>query len=139
MQGLEVSGAVRHIYIYVIRRLKVRVIEQAVFFRSCLPLPLKILLQHKAVVSSLLTSRRRVVCSANFAVPKVSSSADVAVEDFTLTWQGALTCYYQPGQLDQGFLRGVTPLLLTTLSWFVTGRAWFPSIGPSLAGLDGRK
>jgi hypothetical protein len=34
----------------------------------------------------------------------------------------------------KGFLRGVTPLSLTTLSWLVTGRAWLPNIGPGLAG-----
>jgi len=65
---------------------------------------LKIPLHHKAVVSSLLTPRRRVASSAKFAVLK-ASYADVAFEDFTVPWQGALTWYYQLGQLDQGFFK----------------------------------
>jgi hypothetical protein len=96
---------------------------------------LKIHLHNKAVISSLLSPRRRTAPSANFAVPKVSSSAEVAVEDFTVPWQRALTSHYQPGQLYQGFVRGVTALALTALSWLVTGRAWLPNIGPRLAGL----
>jgi hypothetical protein len=64
---------------------------------------LKIPVHHKTVVSSILTSRRRVVLSANFALPKISSSADVAVEDFTVPWQGDFTEYHQPGQLDRGY------------------------------------
>jgi hypothetical protein len=63
---------------------------------------LKIPLHHKAVVSSVLAPGSRVAFSANFAVPKVSSSAIAAVEDFTVPWQGALTWYYQLSQLDQG-------------------------------------
>jgi len=66
---------------------------------------LKIPLHHKVVVPSLLTPRRSVASSANFAVPKVSSSADAAVEDFTVPWKGALTCYYQPSRLDEGFFK----------------------------------
>jgi len=54
------------------------------------------------MVSSLLTPRRRVASSASFAVPEVSSSADTALEDFTVPWQRALTWFYQPSQLDQG-------------------------------------
>jgi len=88
------------------------------------------------VVSSVLTPRRSVFSSANFAVPKASSYANVAVEDFTLPWQGALIWYHQPGQLDQGFLRGVTPPRLTTLFWLVTGRAWLHNIGSRLAGFE---
>jgi len=92
---------------------------------------MQISLHHKAVVSSSLTPRRRVASSANFTMPKVSSSYDVAIE----YWQGAITWYYQLSQLDQGFFfRGVTPLSLTTLSWLVTGVAWLPNIGPRLAG-----
>jgi hypothetical protein len=37
------------------------------------------------------------------------------------------------------FLRSGTPPSLTTLSWLVTGRAWLPSIGPSLVGLEGHR
>jgi len=52
-----------------------------------------------------LTPRRRVASSANFAILKASPSADIAVEGFTIPWQGALTWYYQPGHLDQGFFK----------------------------------
>lgn len=79
--------------------------KQAVFCQGCLPYPLKIPLHHNAVVPSLLTPRRRVASSTNVTVPTVSSSADAAIEDFTVPWQGALTWYYQPSQLDQGFFK----------------------------------
>jgi hypothetical protein len=38
---------------------------------------LKIPLHHKAVVSSLLTPRRRAISNANFAVPKVMDASFV--------------------------------------------------------------
>jgi hypothetical protein len=54
------------------------------------------------VVSPLLTPRRRVASSANFAVLKVSFSADATVEDFTVRWQGTLTWYYQQRTMARG-------------------------------------
>jgi len=78
----------------------------------------------RQVVSSLLSPRRRVASSANVAVPKVSSSADAAVEDFTVTLaRGPYMVLPVETAGPRFFLRGVIPLSLTTLSWLVKGRA----------------
>jgi len=69
----------------------------------------RLLVTHAILLLPLHFSTRAPPCTITFQL------------DYTTSW-------------TKVFLRVVTPVSLTTLSWLVTGRAWLLNIGPRFAG-----